>query len=235
MQFSDTTNKTGIVEDITFLTGFDTNSYALADRTRNANRWYYKAVMAAWRASSDWEFDDANQSNMPIATTTLVADQKDYTIPTNALRILRVEVKDSAGNWVLVQPFDETQIGVALDEFEKTSGVPRYYRLTRRSVIMHPAPSAAAMTLTAGLKIYFLREVDEFTVADTTQEPGIAEPFHRVISLGASYDFALAKGLQNTAVLKQEVEQLLAELGQFYSARHRNFKAQLRVRKENYT
>lgn len=235
MQFSDTSGKTGLVEDITFLTGFDTNSYTLADRARNCNRWYYKAVIAAWKTQSDWEFDDASVTGLPIATTDLVVNQQDYTIPSDALRIKRVEVKDNAGNWVLLAPIDETQIPVALDEFEGTSALPRYYRMTRRSVVLYPAPATTNVTVSAGLKLYFEREVDQFTAADTTQEPGIAEPFHRIISLGASYDFALAKGLQNINVLKAEVEQLLQEMQQFYSKRHPNFKPIIRPRKENYT
>lgn len=220
MQFTDSTNKTGLYEDAQFLTGTDTNAFPIAQFTRLANRWYYKAVMAAWNANDDWRFDDSNQTNFAIATTTLVASQQDYSIPTNALRVYRIEVKDSAGNYQKLAPIDDGQINVALSEFEETAGMPRFYRLEKNSVLLYPAPAAASVTTASGLKIYFDREVDEFTTADTTQEPGIAEPFHRILSLGAAYDFAVAKGLANVNLLRQEVEMLLRDLSTYYSSRH---------------
>ena len=83
--------------------------------------------------------------------------------------------------------------------------------------------------------MYFDREVDEFASSDTTQEPGIAEPFHRIISLGAAYDFALAKGLQNVNLLRGEIEALLRDLAAYYSSRHGEPKTKLRPARSNYT
>lgn len=238
MQFSLSTGEKGLVEDARWMTNSDSNSYAVADITRCVNRWYYKAVIEAWKASSDWEFDDTNQSNFPIATTTMVASQADYSIPTNALKILRVEAKDVGGNWHIINPIDETEIDQALDEFYKTAGMPMYYRMVRNSIILYPAPASTSATLASGLKIYFLREVDEFITTDTTQEPGLAEPFHRILSLGAAYDFAVAKGTDNLLSRadrwRQEIESLLRDLRDYYTGRHVNFKLKIRPLKENY-
>lgn len=233
--FSDTSNKTGIIEDITFLTGMDTNNYPLVDRTRCVNRWYYKAVMAAFESSGDWEFDDTNQTGFPIATTTLVDDQADYGLPSNALRIQRVEVKDAGGIWHELLPVDDKMIPVALGEYFKTKGLPSRYRLIRNSIVLYAPPSTSMVTASAGLKIYFLREVDEFSASDTTQEPGIAEPFHRILSLGAAYDWVIAKGGDNAAALRQEVEILMNDLRKFYAGRHENLPPRIRTRVENYT
>ena len=234
MQFSDSSTKTGLYEDAQFLTGADTNAFPIAQFARLANRWYYKAVIAAWKAQNDWEFDDTNQTGFPIATTTLVNSQPDYSLPSNALKLKRVEVKNQAGDFSIVQPLDESQVKEALDEFEETDGLPKFYRVTRNSIILYPAPdNGVSVTLSAGLKIYYLREVDEFTSSDTTQEPGIAEPFHRILSLGSAYDFAFAKGLPNVNTLKLEVEQLLQELKEFYSGRHENFKTRIRPMRFN--
>ena len=75
--------------------------------------------------------------------------------------------------------------------------------------------------MTAGIKLYVSREIKEFVSTDTTMEPGIPEPFHRILSLGASYDIAIAKGLENAKVLKNEVEQLLFEMQDYYTKRQR--------------
>lgn len=235
MVFSSGSGEYGLVEDSRFLAGVDSAAFPTADVTRCINRHYYEACIAAWESSADWSFDDTNQTNFPIATTTLVASQPDYSIPTNALTIDRVEVKDNAGNYAIVTAIDDTQINQALDEFMETDGLPKYYRLVKNSIILYPAPAAASVTTALGLKIYFTREVDEFTTSDTTQEPGLPEPFHRLLSLGAAADFTLAKGLPNYTALKNESAVLLSELKKFMARRHVDFKSmRFRPRVESY-
>ena len=76
------------------------------------------------------------------------------------------------------------------------------------------------MTLTSGGNMLFSREVDAFTTSDTTQEPGFAEPFHRLLSLGAAYDWLVINDTNAKADrVLQQYEQLRAELRQFYSSR----------------
>lgn len=236
MQFTDSSSKTGLYEDAKFLTQTDTNAFPLADFARLANRWYYKAVIAVWKFQDSWRFDDSNQTSnndddagKPVATSTLTNSQKVYALPTGALRIRRVEVKDQASNWQIVAPIAERSITGAEEEFAETDGIPRYYVLEGDKVRLFPAPdNGVSVTLTNGLRIFFDREVDEFTSADTTQEPGLPEPFHRVISLGAAYDYAIAHGLSNAKALGTEVTILMQEMGAFFSKRHDN-KTTLRI------
>lgn len=234
MQFSDSSTKTGLVEDVRFLTSTDSNSFATADITRSINRYYYKAVMAAWESQDAWDFDDANQTGFAIATTDLVNAQQDYALPSTALKIRRVEAKDSAGNWVKLEPISLEEIPVASDEFMETNAMPRFYRLERNSVMLYPKPATASVTTTNGLKIHFLREVDEFTASDTTQEPGIAEPFHRILSLGAAYDFCVTREKPQAQTLKAELEQLIMELRKFVSSRYLDHTPRIKPRRENY-
>lgn len=236
MQFSDVTNNTGILQDITFLTGADTNAYPNVERTRNANRWYYKAVIAAFHASADWDFDDTNQAGTPINTSSLTNSTATYTLPSGALKIKRVEVLDSNSDWKVVQPINDDQIKVGKDEFMSTDGLPLYYELEYGNTLrLYPAPdNNVSVTLTNGLRVYHLREVDEFVASDTTQEPGLAEPYHRILSLGAAYDFAIAKGKDNASVLRQELEMLMNDLKEYYAKRHDNFDTRIRPRIENY-
>lgn len=235
MQFSNASDTSlGLYQDAQYLAGVDSNAFKLVDFTRSANRYYYRAAVSAWKASSIWDFDDTNKTDFPVATTTLVNNQADYQIPTNALKILRVEVKDSSGEWSRVLPFDETQVGVALPEFYETAGVPKFYRAVSNSIILYPAPDTTRVTASAGLQLYFLREVTEFTTASTTTEPGLPEPFHRILSLGAAYDFCLAKGMDKAPSLKAETEQLMNELTAFFTGRLQDFKLKVRPRIENY-
>ena len=54
MQFSDTTNNLGIIQDITFKTGVSTNQYTIADRTRNINNWYMRVTGWILEADGRW-------------------------------------------------------------------------------------------------------------------------------------------------------------------------------------
>ena len=238
MKFSQTTTLEGLVQDITFLTGLDTNAIGLKDRARLCNRWYYRAAILAWKFDPDWQFDDPNiavgqtdQSwtydatfvGLPRAKHDLTDDVRMYRLPTNALSIERVEVLRANADWILLDRIEENKIPkpFAVSEYHETKGLPRFYNLVGSNIELFPAPSSSEVTATAGLKIYVSREVDEFVSTDDTQEPGIPEPFHRILSLGASYDIALAKGLNNAAQLKKEVEQLLFEMQEYYTKRNR--------------
>lgn len=235
MKFNDSSNEhDSLYHDALFLLGVDSNAYGLNDFARNVNKWYYKAVVAAWKNSDDWDFDDINNADFPIATTTLVDSQADYAIPSNALKIHRLEVLDSDGDYHIVTPIDESNVRVALDEFQETDGIPKYFRLIKNSIVLYPAPSSTEVTLSAGLKLYFHREIDKFTNSDTTQEPGLPEPFHPILSFGAAYEFAQAKGLQNAGTLRGETVELIREMEEFFSNRNTSYHRKLRVRKTRY-
>lgn len=233
MQFnpgtSDANKAVSLYYDALDKTRGDTNNFPLPEFTRYVNRWYYFAVIEAWRASGDWDFDDTNQSDFPIATTTLVNSQADYSMPANALKLKRVELKDSGGNWHLLKEIDDRQIPVALDEFYETDGLPLYYRLIRNSIVLYPAPDTTnSVTASNGLKIHFLREIDEFTPTDTTQEPGLPEPFHDILSTGAASDWGMSRGKENAGMLKQAVGEKLQQLRTFMAERHEKFEPRVR-------
>lgn len=225
MVFSDSSTKTGIVEDIDFLCGTDATSYSLEDKARNVNRHYYKAVIDVLKSSGKWQFDDSNLTTLPTITTTLVAGQKDYQLPSNVLKIDAVEVLNSNGDAYTLTPIDTSEMGTSITDFEETDGLPRFYDLVGDSVILYQAPSATDVTLTAGLILHIQREFDLFTPSDTTQEPGLPEPFHRILSLGGSYDWLCVNGTHDRADrVLQQYEQLRGELREFTGDKNRNTK-----------
>lgn len=230
MQFSESTNDTGLYQDALFLVGKDTNNFPIKDFTRLVNRHYYDAVVDIWKSQDSWIFDDTNNSGLPQASQNLVDSQEAYDLPTGALKVRRVEVLDNSGDAHVLQPIREEEIGEALSEFAETDGLPRYYRLIKDQILLYPEPAAASVTTTNGLTIYFLREVDEFAATDTTQEPGIPEPFHRILSLGAAYDFAIAKSLPQSQSLLLEKERLMVRMREFFATRHEASPPKLRPR-----
>jgi hypothetical protein len=154
--FNDSSNKDNSLYHYTlFLLGLandDTTSFPIADFTRSFNSWFRNLVFLVWKNSPIWEFDDSNKTTLPIATTALVASQQDYSLPTDALDVQRVECKDSSGNFQVLKQFDKTQITEeALTEFYETAGDPIYYDLVGVSLMLYPKPSTARAN---ALKVY---------------------------------------------------------------------------------
>jgi len=158
-----------------------------------------------------------------VVTSDLVATQQDYTLPASEkiLKVKRVEVQYTTnGQWFKAEPLDIAERSSATDtttlaqDFVKTAP---FYDLAYNAVWLYPIPDSA---VTGGLKLWVMREIDEFVTSDTTQEPGIDEPFHRLISLGASLDWAVAKGLSNKNDIAAQVGDLESRMIRHYTTKN---------------
>ena len=181
-----------------------------------------------WEVQDGWQYDDSNKTDLPIATTTLVNAQQDYGGLTSCQKIERVEVKDSAGNYVKLTQMDTSDIGgtMAMTEYLEVAGFPLYYDLIGDSIFLYPPPASGDVTLVAGLKIFFSRTPTLFTSASTTGVPGFASPFHKILPLTAAIDFEQ----DNARVAKwiRQRDELIKGLKAFYSSRNVERKPKLR-------
>jgi len=306
MIFNDETNNTGLIQDCESLLGMtDTDisgdTTLLKTFTRFINVWYRRVNSWIWESTGTWEYDDSNWDDLPIATTTIVDDQQDYELSSIAQKIDRVEVLDSAGNYQLITPIDKSEIkSSSMSEFYETAGMPRYYDLVGRSILLYPKPDTSKVTAAKGLKVYFTRDIKEFAykegtadatladhlvddtsaqftaddvgrtaknVTDSTeatitaytdagdvtvdsdifvdtdsykicsdnQEPGFVNSFHRLLSLGAAYDYCIAYEVGTKAnFLKGQINELVEELKKFYGSRHRDMPTRIKPKKRNY-
>lgn len=207
-----------IKADINFLCGATSGTYSDTDKVRNINIAYHDVARLIWDSVDGWNYDDSNATTLPIAKTTLVHNQQDYSLPTTAQRVHRVEVKDSVGNWVKLLPIDAPDIDGALPEYlGGQAGLPLRYDLIGRSIMLYPIPHSGYVTTASGMAIYVDRDVTEIATTATTTVPGFATPFHRILSLAASIDFVQDdKQKESLMVQKQRLEQ---GLSRFYSRR----------------
>lgn len=219
----------GLVDDTHFICQTDSTAYPAADMIRNMNRHYNKAVIDVIKAEGRMQWDDSNHTTLPEYTFTLVNAQQDYSLPTNLLKLWAIEIQDNGGNWLRLQEIDlnDPVLAKSITDFEETDGTPRFYEIRGDSVFLFPAPATNSVTLTNGGKMYFSREVDALTTADTTQEPGFAEPFHRILSIGAAIDWLMVNDTAKVDRWRGEYEQLRAELREFYSSRNKEVKPRL--------
>jgi hypothetical protein len=218
-------------------TSSDLTSYPLNEFFRSANDWNRQTHTLIMKTQSAWRYDDSNFTDFPEATTPLVNNQQDYTLPSTAQTIKRVEVLDGNGNYqplTLITLQDIIKQGYSVSEFYKTAGLPVFYMLDGRSILLFPKPASGQVTLTAGLKVYFDRNADAFSITDTSTVPGFETNFHRLISCGAALDFAQSRQLINSInILTPKLSSLKSDLIEFYSSRAVEEKPQIRITRDN--
>lgn len=211
MQFNSHATKQDIVNDIYFETSSNAVSYPIADITRNANTALDNAVTLILGADARWEFDSTNATDYPIGSTDLVSGQQDYEFDDDFLLVKSVEVADANGKWSRLLPIDSLTLEEkqSLTDYMETNGTPQYYDKIGNSLFLYPAPNynrRLADEGEAGLKVYFQRQIDYFTVNDTTKQPGLALHLHKYIPLYCSYVYACAKELPKEAKLAKRLE-----------------------------
>ncbi len=222
-------NTSELDADIDFLCGSTSATYSPTNKRRNMNIAYRDVARIIWESDGGWHYDDTNATTLPKAYTTLVDGQQDYTLPTTAMRVNRVEVMDGAGNWIKLQPVDPQEVHSGMPEFlGGTAGTPLYYELAGRSLLLYPTPGTGHVTMVNGLMIYMDRDVTSLAVSATTTEPGFAAPFHRILSFAASIDFTQDQNQrQFLALQKDRLEQGMIR---FYSKRAPEIKSTIKPR-----
>ena len=222
MQFTEIVT---LIEENTGTQSTTTSSYPLASKTRDINNAYANYFLIGAQTEKRWQLDDTNHPKYPIITTALTANQQDYTFTTDEqgnqiLDIYRVEIIDSTGLAVELSPIDQFDIkGQALTEFLKDAATPTYYDKTANGIILYPTPN---YTNAAGLKIYYNRTPEYFTVSDTTKLPGIPDMFHEYLAIRPSYQYCLRKGLPQTPNLKQDMMIMEEGIKDYYKSRSKD-------------
>lgn len=222
-----------IKKDVYFLTNTSSATYADDDLVRNINRHYDNVVTLLWHNAEDWSFDDSQSTTLPFAYANLISGQGEYSLPTNARRIRRVEVQKKDGDWVLLKPISEEEIHVSLDEYMSTPGIPVKYTLIANSLFLFPPPDSEQVTTASGLKVFMDRSVTPLSASG--DEPGFPSEFHRILSLGAAQDYCIAYEMNTKeADLRREKLELEAKLIEYISKRWQDRRPRIFPRKEFY-
>ena len=225
-----------------FLTNTDTSSYTAAQLLIAVNKAYERITgrIIAETAGGTWPYGDKNYTAFPTFTTTLVNSQAEYDIDAlfltgtypatyEPLMILGVEVLDNTSIWHPLTPISLQQIretGIAQVEYLKTDGRPIEYEKRENLLVLYPAPdNGVSVTLSGGLKIFYLRTADAFTSAQVTtgtKVPGFPSPWHEILAYEAAYMYAVTRQLPNANQLKADVMQKEKELLSFISRRNQD-------------
>jgi hypothetical protein len=185
----------------------------------------YLDTVTGWAIGADRRFvwDDTNHTKLPIGTTNLVANQSDYSFLTDEqgnaiLNLSRVEILDSNGVYRVLQPLDVVDIHRAIDETQRTAGLPTTYSKIADNIVRLTSKPIASVT--SGLKFYFQRTASYFTAADTTKSPGVSPLLHRGFVIAAAYDGALTLGLANLQALSVEMAKEETKMKEYFTNRN---------------
>lgn len=223
MQFYDNSStKQGIVQDVYFGVGANSNSYPIADVTRAINNGLDKVSSIILKADNRWQFDDTNNITLPIATTNLVNNQQDYQFDSSFLEVVKVLVADESGNFFPVRNIDVRDQNVFgyLQNLSSNRSIPQKYDVIGNSILLDPTPN---YSYTNGLKVYFKRKMGYFTTSDTTKVPGFDSRFHKYLSLFAQYEYAHAKVLNKAEKLKRDMLEMEKDIEKHYSRRLKDY------------
>lgn len=228
-----------LVDHARYWSGTNSTSYPIGPLTRNINLALDRVTVLIMRSDARWQWDDINNADEPIGTTALTSGQRQYSIGSAHLKILKVRIRDPQGNFVSLDPVDRRDLTDS--QLTEGNGTPRKYDKIGDSIHLYPAPNH---TNSAGLEVQVQRGANPFVDTDTTKEPGFASPFHSMVSFFAALDHCDLNGLERRAqtirsrlgidIHGRIVGGLAAELVDFYSSRDRDEKKFLSLRKEDY-
>ncbi len=212
------------------LTDTDSTSLTNANLLIYLNQAYEEIVGKIIGLDGSWQFDDTNYSSLPVGTQALVAGQQDYSFDQDFLSIERVEVKDSAGKYQLLNPIDQSRISEALTEYQNVAGMPNEYDKVGESIFLYPAPAAGSVTLAAGLKVHFQRTASIFTSAELTtgtKEPGFASPWHHILAYKSAIPYCMTYKRERIPVYMAEIARLESDLMNHYAKREKDIRTRL--------
>jgi len=223
---------TNILTDARRLTKSDSTSFPTSEVVDSSNRAMDRITSLIRDAEGRWQWDDSNNTDLPIATTGLVTNQQDYSLDGLHYRISRAEVQDSAGNWTRLKSMDAVDVyDQALTSFLNTAGTPQYYDKVGNSLFLYPKPN---FTQTASLKLYFERGPSYFTTSEDTKTPGFNPIFHRLVALWCAYDYALINILPVAKTLREEIQVMEDQLEDYYALRDPDDRIKLAIRPLNF-
>lgn len=235
MLWNDTSNLTGVVQEGERLCqvgvgGFSGNTTKLKEFMARCGQAIDRFYAIAFKYDQLWNFDDRNQSDLPIASTNVITSQQDYQFASELLGVTQVFCKDSGGTFQELKEQDDRNDPEAYLRKQST-GVPTHYELVGNSILLSPIPNYNS---TLGLKVTFKRNgVKPAHDVASDVSPGIPSLFHPFIARYSSMMYLIDKQMNNVANVSALVQQDEVSIREFISNRAKPKRAGIQVKQEN--
>lgn len=217
MQYNSDSDNQDIVSLIGDKTGLNT-TVEIAQITRAVNKANKQIWSWIFMSFGGWQYEDQNQTGLPVATASIVANQQKYTLPSSALAVASVEWLNGT-TWEKLTPLSIEQINQyqSEKEFEDTPGTPRFYSLISNVLKLYPASDTAVSN---GLRIQIERGSVSFATTDTNVSPGFASEFHEALATGAAVELSRNNVLPNYVGHLEDWRNYEKSIKDYYSARY---------------
>lgn len=228
MQLNDSNTNTlsGIVQDIDFRCSTSNTSsatvsvsYPTADKVRNINQAYDRAIEFLTRNSKKIQYADTVLSPPYNITSYNVVSGTALVTITEPWKFERAEIKDANGNWTPLELIDVNDIDEAVQTLQGQSGLPKYIRIDANRATLIPTPNAS---VTGGLTIFGSPEPTLFAYNDTTKTPLLPRFAHGLLSIGASIAYCNLYKKDRVEALLIEESRLYEQLGNYLVDRDRS-------------
>jgi hypothetical protein len=244
MVYNNTTTKAGLIQryERHSLLGdgvVSGDTTLLKQVTADINETLYDITNRIILANDNFDWDDPYKTDYPIATTPLVADQRDYQFDNiSFLKLKRVDVTYDGVNYYRAEPFDSATYQEGFGNDTKTdanfSKTAPFYDPKSFGFWLYPRASAEDVANGAKARVEYTRAYDEYTYDDTTKEPPIDRPFHDLIAIGASLKLpTLPNDQYNKLLLKYQ--QGIADLEVYYGTRNEDFAMAINPQLQTYS
>lgn len=214
MQYNGNADNQDIVSVVGDMTGIDTTN-ELKQITRACNQANKQIWTWIFQSYGGWQYDDANNGDLPVATAAVVADQQKYTLPSEALTVKSIEYKNEGGTWNKLTsiPMDRLSQFTSEREWNDTASEPQFYSLVDGILKLYPASDTAR---SEALRIRFDRGSTSFASTATTATPGFASEFHEAVAVGGAYFISRNKNLTQTMSLRDTWLDYEMRIKEFY-------------------
>lgn len=229
MVYNDISTKNGLiqlVEDYSNLGDgvISVDTTLLKKTTVRVNETINDIILEIMKSQDNFDWDDPTRTDFAVATTPLVALQRDYQFDNlSFLKIKRMDITWDNVNWYRATSFDSTthEDGLGNDTITDTRFQLTEPKYDPKAFGFWLYPRATASQVSAGAKarIEFTRAFDPFTYDDTTKEPPIVSTFHELIAIGAALKYVLIKDEAKAGNLSALYEKGLARIREFYGRR----------------
>ena len=217
-----------LIKKIHFEADSDGTSYPMTNGTDigiiNLNS-AIEEVISDIQQVSDIPFDDINLGNISEGTITLTEGTSKYTITDRFRHILEIKVKDINGYYSIVDPVSQEEDESIVETDEALTGIPDKYRMVGQTIFLRPAPTATAVTLTAGLLFKYTRTSYQILTADVstgTLVIGIDPTYHSLVAKKTALPYCKNYKKDRVSQLERDIEIQTAKLRTDYSSRLKN-------------
>lgn len=199
MNYSDTTNKDGIIQQIEVVTGLGLTAISgdaelLAYFTNLINIWLHTTSHWIQQSQGEWAYDDDNHDNFPIETFLLNSDDdddQDFELSTEGEKssfiIKRVEMQNVEDDLWYDLNFCY-QKDIIEDWTGQIKGKPSKYWLNGSSILFD---RPVDITLVDYYRLTYDRNAHLFVVGDEAAEPGFDIKFHSILIYGPAMEYCL--------------------------------------------